>query len=134
MMARFLGGLAEEKALLTQLVSSKGTIAFVVRRDRALASHIKFNSEELGDDDAVVAFHSMLPELYRERAHGLRDSSLRAEATEILRAMIEQVVVTPRDVGTFDVALHGELGALLRLEGGQESRCPAYLCRGDRCP
>jgi hypothetical protein len=53
-------------------------------------------------------------------------TTLRREAMAILRTLIEKVVVTPTEAG-IEVALYGELGALLELAEARKQGRPGSL-------
>ncbi len=69
-------------------------------------------------------FHPNLGELYRrkvERLHeALRDPMIRSEALDILRGLIEAVVMHPTDDG-FEVELLGDIASMLELPDGSSS-------------
>ena len=46
----------------------------------------------------------------------LRDEAIRPEAIEILRSMMERVVVTPAEDGTLRVELHGDIARLITAD------------------
>lgn len=62
--------------------------------------------------------HPALAEVYRdkvERLHeALADETVRDEVFELIRSLIDKVVVRPADDG-LDIDLHGDLGAILVL-------------------
>ena len=67
-----------------------------------------------------VALHPNLPELYRRQVErleaALNDPLIRDEAAEVLRDLIEKVVLVPRDGAKgFDAVLHGDLARILQL-------------------
>jgi hypothetical protein len=66
-----------------------------------------------------VLVHPQLAEGYRgriERLERLLDGSERDEARQIVRSMIDHVVLTPRpDGGGLDATLYGALAALLSM-------------------
>ena len=73
-----------------------------------------------------VALHPNLPELYRRQVERLEaalyDPLVRDEAAEVLRELIEKVVLLPRAEGKgLDAVLHGDLARILQLcEGADE--------------
>ena len=66
----------------------------------------------------VVRLHPNLAEIYRTKvanlAHALNAEELRHEASETIRALIEEVRLTPHD-NRLEIELFGVLGALLNL-------------------
>jgi DNA invertase Pin-like site-specific DNA recombinase len=81
----------------------------------------KLRTDRPGYDPAAldVLLHPQLAEGYRrriERLEGLLDGPDQGEAREIVRSMIERVVLTPRlDGRGLDATLFGALGALLSV-------------------
>jgi site-specific DNA recombinase len=82
------------------------------------------------EETNVVEFHPGLPALYRQKIEqfqtALQDETLRREAMAILRTLIEKVVVTPTEASV-EVALYGELGALLELAEARRQGRPGSL-------
>ena len=65
-----------------------------------------------------------------QRLHdSLSDPTLRAEAMEALRSLIEKVIITPEGDG-FSVDLYGELGALITLAERQKQKRPGEISPG----
>jgi site-specific DNA recombinase len=60
------------------------------------------------------------PEIYRRKVEALEtaleDEAIRPEAIEILRSMMERVVVTPTKDGTLRVELHGDIAQLITVD------------------
>jgi site-specific DNA recombinase len=85
------------------------------------------------DNANVIEFHPGLPALYRQKVGqlqtALQDEALRREAMAILRTLIEKVIVTPTEAG-IDVALYGELGALMALAETRNDGRPGSLKPG----
>jgi hypothetical protein len=73
-------------------------------------------------------FHANLAELYRqkvERLHeSLSDPKIVQETMEILRGLIEAIVLRPAGEG-LEIELIGEIGKMLELPGGPGSSVPA---------
>src|SRR5208282_2995211 len=59
-------------------------------------------------------------EIYRRKVEtletALRDEAIRPEAIEILRSMMERVVVTPTKEGALRVELHGDIARLITAD------------------
>ncbi len=69
-----------------------------------------------------VRFHPKLAKVYREKvealAESLNDPSIRDEAFEIIRGLIQQIVIRPREKRAFEIELVGEITKMLALPGG----------------
>jgi len=63
--------------------------------------------------------HPNLAEAYRRRVSELEslleEPELRDEAMEAIRSMIDRIVITPRDGGSVELDLHGDLARILML-------------------
>jgi DNA invertase Pin-like site-specific DNA recombinase len=72
----------------------------------------------------VIRVHPRLPELYREKVERLEEAlnaeDTRTDAAEILRGLIDKIVLTPTDEG-LRAELHGDLAAMLALEDERAS-------------
>ena len=74
-----------------------------------------------------------MAEIYRLKVAGLKvalnDDSIKAEAGEVLRSLIDRVVLTPAIDAPdgIEAQLHGDLAAILALssDGGRKQRFPA---------
>jgi hypothetical protein len=93
----------------------------------------RIQAAEADQPTNVVAFHPGLPALYRQSVEqlqtALQDEALRRDAMAILRTLIEKVIVTPTEAG-IDVALYGELGALMALAEAHKDGRPGSLKPG----
>jgi site-specific DNA recombinase len=76
--------------------------------------------------------HPKLAEVYRQHVErleeALNDSTIRPEATDALRALIDRIVLYPGERrGELRAELYGEVGAILALSqgGGKINRTPA---------
>ena len=80
---------------------------------------------------SVVRLHPNAAEIYRRKVAdlelALNDDSIKAEAGEILRSLIDRVVLMPATDAPdgIDAQLHGELAAVLALSGAQNQKLPA---------
>ena|SRR5437868_13173181 len=91
-----------------------------------------------------VQLHPNLPELYRRQVErleaALNDPMIRDEAAEVLRELIEKVVLQPRAGGKgLDAVLHGDLVQILQLcaaadqkNGGCQRKLPGQGGPGSR--
>jgi site-specific DNA recombinase len=75
--------------------------------------------------------HPKLAEVYRQRVERLEEASndptIRPEATDALRTLIDRIVLYPGERrGEVQAELYGELGAILALSqgGGKTNRIP----------
>ena len=63
--------------------------------------------------------HPKLPELYRGKVANLiaslNDVAVRQEAGDLIRSMIDQVVLTPNTTGGLDAALHGDIANIITV-------------------
>jgi DNA invertase Pin-like site-specific DNA recombinase len=80
---------------------------------------------------SVVRLHPNAAEIYRRKVAelelALNEESIKAEAADILRSLIDRVVLTPAAEAPdgIDARLHGELAAVLALSGAQNQKLPA---------
>jgi site-specific DNA recombinase len=78
----------------------------------------------------VILLHPNLPELYRRKVEQLEavlEGEDRAEAMELIRSMIDRVVLRPRADGTgLDALLYGDLAQILAIcaEAGSHDKHP----------
>ena len=78
--------------------------------------------------DGIVQLHPQLASGYRRRVAALRESleteETRPEALEIIRSLIDRVVVHPHDDGSFEIELEGEIANMvdIALEPAQKSK------------
>jgi hypothetical protein len=104
--------------------------ALEAQRAQVLTQLSVSNDDAIGN---VVAIHPGLPAMYRQKVEqlqaALQDETLRREAMAILRTLIEKVIVTPTEAG-IDVALYGELGALMALAEARKDGRPGSLKPG----
>jgi DNA invertase Pin-like site-specific DNA recombinase len=80
---------------------------------------------------SVVRLHPNAAEIYRRKVAelelALNDNSIKAEAGEILRSLIDKVVLTPAAdaLDGIDAQLHGDLAAVLALSDPEKQKLPA---------
>jgi DNA invertase Pin-like site-specific DNA recombinase len=69
--------------------------------------------------DGLVHLHPELASGYRRRVAALRQSleteETRPEALEIIRSLIERVIVQPREDGSFEIELEGEIARMVEI-------------------
>ena len=87
----------------------------------------------------VVRLHPNASEVYRRKVAelelALNDDSIKAEAGEILRSLIDRVVLTPTADAPdgIDAQLHGDLAAVLALSDPDKQKLPAAGAVGVNC-
>ena len=65
-------------------------------------------------------------------AETLNDPDLRPRAAEVLRTLIDRAMFTPRDDGTIEGVLEGELAKLLAFANGEKDERPGTNVPGRR--
>ena len=84
----------------------------------------------------TIRLHPNLARLYREKvenlARALADDEIRDEAAEILRGLIDAVVVSPTATGS-EVQVKGEIGRLVRFANPktQQNQCSVKVVAGE---
>ena len=83
--------------------------------------------------------HPRLAEVYAQKVQqletALNDPAIRAEATEMLRSLIDRIELRPRGNGqSIAAALHGELAQILALcnESGRKQKLPKAGASGSQ--
>ena len=77
-----------------------------------------------------MLLHPNLSQLYRQQVarlvEALNDEHHRTEAAEIIRGLIDRIVLTPNDEGGLDVQLYGDLARYLQFceAGERRTRTP----------
>ncbi len=84
--------------------------------------------QELQDlDEPVMLMHPNMAKEYRRKVRGLiaalNKEDGRAEAGELIRALLDRIVLTPTN-GALDVDLVGDLAGIMTLATGQKSKKP----------
>ncbi|MHB2170109.1 recombinase family protein [Alsobacter sp. R-9] len=73
-----------------------------------------------------IRLHPNLADLYRKKVaalhEALQDPRTQAEALDIVRSLIEQVIVRPREGGGFEVELVGEIASMVEVAMGSERK------------
>ena len=73
----------------------------------------------------MLRLHTKLPELYRSKvdrlAEALNAPDTVAEAAEIMRGLIDRIILTPQG-DALRAELHGDLAVLARFAQGKEGR------------
>jgi len=79
----------------------------------------------------VVRLHHNASEVYRRKVAelelALNDDSIKAEAAEILRSLVDRIVLTPTAdaMDGIEAQLHGDLAAVLALSAPDKQKLPA---------
>ena len=85
-----------------------------------------------GKHAPVLRLHTNLPELYRNKigrlAEALSAPETVAEAAEVMRGLIDRIVLTPA-AGELRAELHGDLAVLARFAQEEECRSGANPAR-----
>jgi site-specific DNA recombinase len=73
-----------------------------------------------------VRLHPNLAQVYRDKVAALEtalaDPAIKDEAAEIIRSLIDRITLTPREDGTLEVLLYGELARILQFcEAGERT-------------
>jgi hypothetical protein len=87
---------------------------------------------------SVVRLHPNAAEIYRRKVAelelALNEESIKAEAADVLRSLIDRVVLTPAAEAPdgIDARLYGELAAVLALGNADEQKLPAAGAAGSQ--
>ncbi len=92
--------------------------------DELEARKVALETDVAAAPAAAPRLHPNLAEVYRRKVQSLqdalRDATMHAEALEILRGLVDRVVVTPADSG-FAIELIGAIAQMVKLSSGSES-------------
>ncbi len=85
------------------------------------------------EPSAPVMLHPNLSDVYRDKVANLKsalnDPATKAEATTIIRSLLESIRLMPNDAGALDIELVGELAGLLSLGVSQNKQShPEAAC------
>ena len=133
--------------LLTQLLKESPQILLTSQKEKLIqaikdgvpGSEIKWpilkivkHREQLesfleGKGDAPVLLHPNMSLRYQEEVNALRESlnrkETRSEAAELLRGLIDKIVLTPKACGKeYAIDLHGDLAGILTVSVGKQKR------------
>ncbi len=101
------------------------------RLDELEAKKSEVEKRLAGATTSPVRIHPKLSELYRKKvedlAASLSDEGIRREAADLLRGLIDKIVLTPLQDG-LKAELHGDLAQILALtaESSTKSNAPAF--------
>ena len=106
------------------------TMAAIVKEAKAERDHAEAELREV-EAERVVALHPGLAGQYRRRIENLLDGIDRDDAAEVkqaIRALIDRIVVSPREgaIGT-SIEVHGLLSSVVELAGGKLPECPVTV-------
>ena len=123
-----LAKLAIEKEKLIQAIKDgvpgseiKTPMIKIVERREELESFLE------GKEEAPVLLHPNMSLRYQKEVNALRESlnkeETKTEAADLLRGLIEKIVLTPKECGTqYAIDLHGDLAGILTVSAGKQQR------------
>ena len=123
-----LAKLEVEKEKLIQAIKDgvpgseiKGPMLKIVERREALERFLE------GKEEAPVLLHPNMSLRYQEEVNALRESlnttETRSEAAELLRSLINKIVLTPKaDGNEYAIDLHGDQAGILTVSAGKQQR------------
>jgi site-specific DNA recombinase len=123
-----LAKLAVEKEKLIQAIKDgvpgsevKGPMIKIVERREQLESFLADKEE------APVLLHPNMGLRYQQEVNALRESlnrkETRSEAADLLRGLIDKIVLTPKACGKeYAIDLHGDLAGILTVSAGKQQR------------
>lgn len=114
---------------LLKVILSAGPIETIANKMKALeARKIELQQELVSTDKPVTLLHPNMANIYRERIEELHvtlnNDEVKAEAVEIIRSLVDAIVITPEE-GTTAIELQGSLAGILALS--QVSKKPAAV-------
>ncbi|GAA4488882.1 recombinase family protein [Gluconacetobacter asukensis] len=84
-------------------------------------------------DEPPPVLHPSMAVVYRERVtalhNALQQDTTRLEAADLIRSLIERIVLTPVD-GALRVELHGDLAGILTIAAGAKQKSPTVAGSG----
>src|SRR5262249_14306384 len=107
--------------IVTVVATGRSNPALLKRLDQLEDERATLEREmgALPTESTVIPIPSASAALYRQKVEALeaalQDEVIRPEAVEILRSMIEKVIVTPQSGATLLVELHGDIACLITL-------------------
>ncbi|MES3110481.1 recombinase family protein [Sphingomonas aurantiaca] len=112
----------------------KGVDASLVREELNRLGQRKVALEEIlgasAEPSGPVMFHTRLAQIYRHKVENLlsayTNEASRTEAQEVIRGLIERIVLTPVD-GALQVEMTGELAAMLLISQPARQKNPREL-------
>jgi site-specific DNA recombinase len=106
--------------IIAVVTEGRSNPALLKRLDQLEAEQAGFKKELSAIPIREVVRLPAGAEIYRRKVGALetalQDEAIRPEAVEILRSMIERVVVTPTKAGAFPVELHGDIARLITAD------------------
>jgi DNA invertase Pin-like site-specific DNA recombinase len=103
--------------IVAAVAGGRSSPALLAKLSTLEAEKARMENEAIGEATPILRLPVAGSAIYRRKVEALeaalRDETIRPEAMEILRALIDNVVVTPAADGTLRVELHGEMAALL---------------------
>jgi site-specific DNA recombinase len=112
--------------LITAIAEGLRSSGLQQRLDALEAERAQIETTLAAPAPSPIRLHPNLAELYRRKVaalhEALRDPNTQAEALEIMRSLIEQVIVHPREAGGFEVELVGEIASMVEVAMGGERK------------
>jgi hypothetical protein len=134
--------------IVAAVAGGRSSPALLAKLSTLEAEKARLENEAVGEASPILRLPVAGSAIYRRKVEALeaalRDETIRPEAMEILRALIDKVVVTPAADGTLQVELHGEMAALLmtaasssapdtaRPSSGEDGRAVLSVVAGTR--
>ncbi len=113
------------RRLVDAIANGVRTPAIVQALEAAEAQKITLELEEGSPPPTPVRLHPSLAELYRQRVADLHvalaDASLRSRATEIIRSLVDKIVVTSGPKG-LEIDLVGDLAVMVEVAQGRDPK------------
>ncbi len=99
----------------------KDALNKIIERREELESYLE------GKEEAPVLLHPNMSQRYQKEVEALRVSlnreETRTEAADLLRGLIDKIVLTPKASGTeYAIDLHGDLAGILTVAAGKQQK------------
>ena len=115
--ARLLACIRQIDNIVTAVAGGRSSPALLAKLSTLEAEKARLENEAIAEALPIVRLPVAGSAIYRRKVEtleaALRDEAIRPEAMEILRSLIDKVVVTPAADGILHIELHGEMAALL---------------------
>ncbi len=123
----------EQKEVKRQIDNLLDAVASGALRGQSLQGRLealegrqeKIAVERAGLSDEPVRLHPNLARLYREKVAALHsllnDKTTRTEAVEIIRSLIDRIVLWPAETGGLEIELVGDLAGMEKVAGAKDA-------------